>query len=169
VTLDSFGNATAVLWTHGCIGSATVISATLDVAPNTTTSTTFDVFPPQETPEGLEPLPFRQTSIAGGGVATIVEAEVRRASDAKFEVSASNLLHRCHVNRKPYLHWIYEGKERTGGRAVRVTLDNNSNGFAVVLGGGCQVGESLITGELVYSPFTSFVTGFKVLPAEEVL
>jgi len=146
-----------------------VISATLGVAPHTTTSTTFTVLPGEAAPEDFETVPSAQTSIAGGGVATIIRAEVPRASLARFEISASNLLHRCRVNGKPYLHWIFSNKERTGGKAVRVTLDNNGNGFAVVLGGGCQVGESLVTGELIYSPYTSFVTEFKVLPAQEIL
>ena len=166
VTLDSFGNAIAVFWTHACLAGQTTISATLGVAPNTTTRTTFTVYPAMSRPEGFETLPFRQIE-SGGGVATIIEAEVSRSSEAKMEINATNLLRRCHL--KPHLHWIYDGKERTGGRAVRVTLDNNGLGFAVVLGSECQAGQSLITGELIYSPYTSFVTSFAVLPPEEVL
>lgn len=166
VTLDKFGNAIAVPWSHGCRAGETTITATLGVAPNTKASATFTVLPSAGGPEGFATLPASQVE-SGLGVATIVEATVPKSGEAKFEIKAPNLSRRCHL--KPHLHWLYEGKERAGGTAVKVTLDNNGEGFAVVLGAECQVGESLVTGEEVTSPFRSFVTYFDVLPPQELI
>jgi len=59
---------------------------------------------------------------------------------------------------------------RAGGKAVRLTLDNKGNAFAVVLGGPrCAVGESLILAELIQSPYTQFTTSFLAEPPREVL
>jgi hypothetical protein len=146
VTLDSFGNATAVLWSSGCAASETQLSATLDVAPNTTPVTTFAVLPPSQTPAGLRALPSSQVEGAEFSFATVLEATFSSGAGKRIELSASNLFHRCKT--KPHLHWI----------------------FAIVLGGpSCTVGESLILGELIQPPYSQYTTSFTALPPREVL
>jgi hypothetical protein len=168
VMLDAFGNATAVMWSSGCAAGETHVRATLGVAPNTTAETSFTVFPPIEVPEGLEALPSRQVEGSEFSFATVVDAEFRHAGLKKAQVIASNLHHRCHV--KPHLHWIYQGKERAGGKAVTLKLDANGGGFAVIIGGpSCAVGESLILAELIEAPYTQYTTSFLAEPPHEVL
>jgi hypothetical protein len=168
LTLDSFGNATAVLWSSGCAGSQTQLSATLDVAPHTTAATTFTVLPSSQTAPGVRALPSNQVEGAEFSFATVLEAEFSNGAGKRIEVSASNLFHRCKT--KPHLRWIYQGKERAGGKAVRLTLDNNGNAFAIILGGpSCTVGESLILAELIQPPYTQYTTSFTDEPPREVL
>lgn len=167
-TLDAYGNAIVVLWSSGCSGRETQISARLSVPPNTTATTTFDVLPPVATPPGLSAVPSRQVEGSEFGLATVIEAEFSNAAQKTLEISASNLYHRCKA--KPHLRWIYQGKEKTGVKAVRVTLDNNGNAFAVVLGGpSCAVGEGLVVAELIRSPYTQYTTSFLGEPPREVL
>jgi hypothetical protein len=169
VTLDTFGNATAVMWASGCAAGETHVRATLGVPPNTVRETSFAVLPPSETVAGVTALPHSQVEGAEGSLATVIEAEFApRDAERKVELNAAGLFHRCAT--KPHLHWIFQGRERAGGKVARVTLDNNGNAFAIVLGGpSCAVGESLIVAQLIRSPYTYYTTNFIGLPPREVL
>jgi hypothetical protein len=169
VTLDTFGNATVVLWSSGCSAGETHLRAILGVAPNTTSEESFTVFPPVETPPGIYVLPSHQVEGSRGTFATIVESEFgARGARQRAEVSASNPFHRCKTT--PHLRWIFQGKEKAGIKAVKLTLDNDGNGFAVILGGpSCTAGESLILSELIGPPYTQYVTSFVAVPPREVL
>lgn len=167
-TLDKFGNATAVLWSVHCGGGETLLTAKLDVAPFTIAQTNFAVLPPQRTPSGLSALPRAQVEGAEGTFASVIDTGFENGSGLKAEISAANVYHRCRA--RPHLHWIYQGKEKTGGKSVKVKLDNNGLAFAILLGGpSCQVGESLIVAELIHTPYTAFTTSFAGEPPREVL
>jgi hypothetical protein len=168
VTLDAFGNATAVMWSSGCKAGETEVIATLDAPPGTTVMTTFAVLPPDETQSGVYALPSHQVEGGEYTFATIIELEVPNGAENRVAINAANLHNRC--RSKPHLHWIYEGKEKSGAKTVTEKLDNNGNAFAIVLGGpGCQTGESLIVGELVDKPYTQDTTSFVLEPPREIL
>jgi hypothetical protein len=112
VTLDKFGNATAVLWSVHCGGGETLLTAKLDVAPFTVAQTSFAVLPPHRTPSGLWALPSAQVEGAQGTFATVIDTGFENGSQLKAEISAANLYHRCRA--RPHLHWIYQGKEKPG-------------------------------------------------------
>jgi hypothetical protein len=124
------------------------------------------VLPPNEGPSGLTALPNHQVEGSEFSFATILEAGFSDGAEKKMELNASNLFYRCKA--KPHLRWIYQGKEKVGGKSVRVKLDNDGMGFAVVLGGpSCAVGESLILAELIQPPYTQYTTSFTALPPAE--
>lgn len=166
VTLDEFGNATAIVWSVGCKAGATEISATPN-ATHKTVTTTFDVLPPVTTPSGAFTLPAHQVEGAQFTFATIVETEFSDGAQKRVIINAGNLLSRCKT--KPKLHWIYDGKERAGGKAVTATLDDDGNGFVIVLGAGdCAAGDSLILAELNDKPYTQYTTSFALQPPAEM-
>jgi hypothetical protein len=168
VTLDKFGNAAAVLWSVHCGSGETLLTAKLDVAPFSVAQTSFAVLPPHRTPSGLWALPRAQVEGAEGTFATVIDTGFENGSQLKAEISAANVYHRCRA--RPHLHWIYQGREKTGGKSVTVKLDNNGLAFAILLAGpSCQVGESLIVAELIQAPYTAFTTSFVGEPPREVL
>jgi hypothetical protein len=167
VTLDSYGNALAVLWASGCRAGETHISATLGVPPDTNVQTSFTVLPPQPASPGASTIPAREIEGATGEIATVIEATFSQGALKRVELSASNLFHRCAT--KPHLHWIYHGRERAGGKTALVNADANGNAFTIVLGAGCSVGESLVLAELTQRPYTQYVTSFIGLPPQEML
>jgi hypothetical protein len=107
---------------------------------------------------------------SASSVADIIEVECEPVYSEKYvRISANELYSRCDKKlywRTPYGH--DEGANKYGfvtGPSFSVELDNDGNATAIVLGGpSCAAGESLIAGHLESAPFTTFTTGFTVLP-----
>ena len=99
-------------------------------------------------------------------VADIIEVECEEVyAEKTVEISANELYSRCAQKlywRTPYGHT--EVPFATGPN-FKVTLDNDGNATAIVIGGpSCAAGESLIAAHLEVAPFTTTTTAFTVLP-----
>ena len=162
VTLDESGQATAVASGYGCNPGETLLAASLDSAPYSTVDTTFTVLPPSQGTPGVFALPERVVEGGNGTVAAVVEVVFEPVfAQAPAELALSNLSNRC----KHHLLWIFQGREKGGGKSIEVQLDNNGRAFAIVIGGpGCSRGESLIVAELVLAPYTQFTTALTIEP-----
>jgi hypothetical protein len=123
------------------------------------------VLPPSELLAGVYALPRQQVEGSEHSVAFVVDAAFAKALQGKAEFAAPNLFHRCRT--APHLRWIYEGKEAVGATAIALTLDDNGNGFAIVLAASCLPGETRIGAELIESPYTQYTTGFIAEPPRE--
>jgi hypothetical protein len=160
VTLDEAGQATAVASGYGCIPGETLLAASLDSAPYSTVESTFTVLAPSQGTPGVFAHPERPVEGGDGTVADIVEAVFEPVfAQERTELVLSNLSNRC----KRHLLWIFQGREKTGGKSIEVQLDNNGRAFAIVIGGpGCSRGESLIVAELVLAPYTQLTTALTI-------
>jgi len=99
-------------------------------------------------------------------IADIIEVECEEVyAEKTVQISANELYSRCDQKlywRTPYGHT--EIPFATGPN-FKVTLDNDGNATAIVIGGpSCAAGESLIAAHLEVAPFTTATTGFTVLP-----
>ncbi len=96
-------------------------------------------------------------------VADIVEVECEEVyAEKDVTISANELYSRC----AKHLYWTEPSDfDPSSGPSTTVTLDNDGNATAIVMGGpSCAAGESLISAHLDVAPFTTVVTGFTVLP-----
>jgi hypothetical protein len=169
VELDADGNATvAVLAGPKCQSGESLVSAHMEERPFETFTTSFAALPPAPTPPGVYAMPSAQVEDAGSsGVATIIEAEFAGASEKTVRIGAEELFRRCEV--KPHLHWIEEdGIDHEGVSEVDgVPLDNDGNGFVIVLGdSSCAPGSSLIEADLESNPFTTQTSEFTIQPPQ---
>jgi hypothetical protein len=103
---------------------------------------------------------------SASSIADIVEVECEEVyAEHHVKISANELFSRC--DRRLYWRTPYAGQvnQFQSGPSFEVTLDNDGNATAVVLGGpSCAAGESLISAHLTEAPFTTVTTGFTVLP-----
>jgi hypothetical protein len=165
VFLDDDGNANAVVWGGpSCASRTYTIYASMDSPPHFTTSTTFRVRPPQNTPHGVYAVPAYQVEDSTySDIATVIEVEYP-AYDAgqTVTVKSDELYYSC-----TSLLWVGEDEVilagGEGADSANVTLDNNGNAFVVVLGEGCAPGTDTITADLGIAPYNGYQTMFKVL------
>jgi hypothetical protein len=101
-------------------------------------------------------------------VADIVEVECEEVfAEHHVKISANELYSRCdkHLDWRTPNNGGNFGLDFEKGPSVEVTLDNDGNATAIVIGGpSCAAGESLISAHLTEAPFTTATTGFTVLP-----
>lgn len=97
-------------------------------------------------------------------IADVVEVECESVfAEKSVTVSAEELYSRCDKR----LYWMTASAfdDKVTGPSFTVTLDNDGNATAVLMGGpSCAAGESLISAHLDSAPYTTAVTGFDVLP-----
>jgi len=103
---------------------------------------------------------------SASSIADIIEVECEEVyAEKTVQISANELYSRCAQKlywRTPYGHTEVPF---TTGPNFKVTLDNDGNATAIVIGGpSCAAGESLIAAHLEVAPFTTATTGFTVLP-----
>jgi hypothetical protein len=169
--LDVNGNANVglIAGPH-CMPGESLITLDQDEAPYETFTTSFEVLPTKNTPQGLSASPASQVEDAeSSGVVTVIQTEFNEAAEAKVRLGAAQLYHRC--QRGPHLLWVRENREVVPGPELAgehaVELDNNGNGFALAIGtDSCAQGPSLIEGDLEASPYTTTTTEFTVLPPQ---
>jgi len=172
LTLDADGNATvALIAGPKCQAGESLISAHMDEAPFESFTTSFTVLPPNDTPMGVTALPSSQVEDSeSSAVATVVEAEFPGAAEARVRLASEELYRRCQV--PPHLRWVQESREIVEGAPElagpsALQLDNNGNGFALLIGdSSCVPGSSLIEADLEEKPFTTLTTQFTVLPPQ---
>ena len=107
---------------------------------------------------------------SASSVADVIEVECEPVYAEKYvRITDNELYSRCDNSlywRTPYGH--DEEANKYGfvtGRGITVELDNDGNATAVVLGGpSCAAGETLVAAHLESAPYTTFTTGFEVLP-----
>ncbi len=96
-------------------------------------------------------------------VADIIEVECEEVyAEKTVEISANELYSRC--DQKLYWRTPYGHTEVpfTTGPNFKVTLDNDGNATAIVIGGpSCAAGESLIAAHLEVAPFTTTTTALR--------
>jgi len=97
-------------------------------------------------------------------VADIIEVGCEEVyAEKTVEISANELYSRC--DQKLYWRTPHSQTYFTTGPNLKVTLDNDGNATAIVIGGpSCAAGESLIAAHLEVAPFTTTTTAFTVLP-----
>jgi len=167
VTLDNDGNATAVVWGGpSCAPSTDLITATLNVAPYTTASTTFRVRPPANTPPGVTANPRSQVEDSvWSSAATVIQVEFPSVfAEKTVDISSQELFQRCGI--APNVLWVGPEETVLGNNvpSISVTLDNNGNAFVVaLLGASCASGPSTIVADLTVAPYTTYTTTFNIL------
>jgi hypothetical protein len=164
VELDPDGNATvALLAGPNCTpNSDNMITVHQEETPFESFTTSFAILPPAPTREGVEAKPERQVEDDfSSAFATIIQAEFPGIAEERVRIASEELFHRCRVF--PHLRWILiNGSERIGVSEVTgVPLDNDGNGFVIVIGdSSCVPGRSLIEADLEESPFTTLKPAF---------
>ncbi len=167
--LDADGNATVALRAGPeCAAGESLITAHMEEEPFESFTTSFSVLPPVTTAPGVFALPAAQVEdSSSSAVATIIEAEFPGGSEKLVHIASEELFHRCQV--APHLRWIrMNGATEVGVSEVDdVQLDNDGNAFVIAIGdGSCAEGPSLIEADLLSKPFTTFMTGFTILPPQ---
>ncbi len=174
--LDVDGNANvALIAGPNCMVGESLITLDENEPPYETFTTSFQVLPAVNTPQGLYITPAAQVEDAeSSGVITIAQAEFGKASEQHVRIGAEQLYDRC--QRDAGLIIIpatRDGVEvpvevpdtvESGGELLdAIELDNNGNGFAILIGGdSCAEGTSLIEADLEESPFTTETGTFTV-------
>jgi hypothetical protein len=155
----------------------------LEAAPFTTSTTNFTILPPAPSQPGVTASPSSEVEDSVfSSVATIVEVEFPTVyAERKVNISAEQLFARCMV--PPSLVWVGADGDVLGGgipdggeedaiagatESVEVQLDNDGNAFVAILGGGsCASGSSLIEASLTEAPYTTYTTEFTIEPPGE--
>ena len=170
VHLDVDGNANVGLIAGPkCMVGESLITLDENESPYETFTTSFQVLPSVNTPQGLYVEPASQVEDAeSSGVVTSIQAEFSHASEQYVRLGYGQLYDRCERHDKTIL--VKANRETvTGEREAleAIELDNNGNGFALLLGSdSCAEGTSLIEGDLESSPFTTETGTFTVLPPQ---
>ena len=96
-------------------------------------------------------------------IADVVEVECEPVfAEHTIRFSSQELFSRCQHHLTWSLPYPYNP---VSGSGFTVTLDNDGNATAVIMGGpGCAAGESLISAHMEQAPFTTVTTAFTVLP-----
>jgi hypothetical protein len=168
VHLDVNGNANvALIAGPNCMVGESLISVDENESPYETFTTSFQVLPSVNTPPGLYITPAAQVEDAeSSGVITIAQAEFKRASEQYVRLGYEQLTDRCEANDHNILVEMNRNEEtNTEEDLGAIRLDNNGNGFAVLIGSdSCAEGLSLIESDLEASPFTTQTGTFLVEP-----
>jgi len=171
VHLDVDGNANVGLIAgSNCMVGESLITLDENESPYETFTTSFQVLPAVNTPQGLYITPSSQVEDAeSSGVITIAQAEFSHASEQYVRIGARQLLDRCKRDAKLIIVRadrkidIESNDEGDGELLNAIELDNNGNGFALLLGSdSCAEGTSLIEADLESSPFTTETGTFTV-------
>ncbi len=173
VELDNDGNATAiVIGGPSCAAGESLIAAHLESAPYTTVTTGFTVLAPRPTTPGVFATPSNKVEDeTTSSVATIVQVEFPPVFAEEYvNVDFSQLFARCHQDNKTEVLQMdiygYAALE-VGHETERVQLDNDGNGFFVLIGNSsCASGTSLIEASLENAPYTTYTTNFTIEPPQ---
>ena len=166
VHLDVDGNANvALIAGPNCMVGESLISVDENEAPFETFTESFKVLPAVNTPESLTLLPSSQVEDAySSGAITIAQAEFARSSEEYVRLGYEQLADRCQSGVGAHL--ITESRNDITGEEETlkaIQLDNNGNGFAVLVGDdSCAEGPSLIEADLESSPFTTLSADFTI-------
>jgi len=167
VHLDVDGNANvALIAGPNCMVGESLISVDENEPPFETFTESFKVLPATDTEPGLTMLPSEQVEDAySSGVITIAEAEFERASEQYVRLGYEQLADRCQSGVGA--HVITQTREDITWEEETlkaIHLDNNGNGFALLVGDdSCASGPSLIEADLESSPFTTYTADFTTL------
>ena len=138
--LDDDGNATVVLFAGpGCKPGESQITVDEIEYPNETYMAPFTVTPPEETEEGVFPMPNHEVEDdITSSAATIIQVEFPGIAEAKVTVNAEQMLLDCDRGARtvwvgPNEKVITETEGRIEGEKALVT-DNDGNAFVVLLG-----------------------------------
>ena len=165
VHLDVDGNANVglIAGPHCMVGES-LITLDENESPYETFTTSFQVLPAVNTPQGLYVTPSSQVEDAeSSAVITIVQAEFSHASEQYVRLGYGQLYDRCERGLKAKViradrTWNIEPETLEA-----IELDNNGNGFALLVGSdSCAEGTSLVEGDLESSPFTTETGTFTV-------
>ncbi len=164
VVLDDDGNATAVVWGGpSCAATQDLVTADLEVAPYTTTTTHVKISPPQTTKISLHSYPGQEVEDAStSSVAAIFYAEFPSVyAEQQVEFSDPQLYDRCSGG----ITWVGpDGVVLGTGKSVTTTLDDNGNAWVVALAGpSCASGDTLAQVDLVGPTYKTLTTNFTVL------
>jgi len=166
LSLDVDGNANVGLIAGpGCMVGESLVTLDENESPYETYTTSFQVLPAVNTTQGLTMWPSSQVEDAtSSGVVTIAEAEFSGASEDQVRLGAEQLYDRC--QKGEHLIIVKSDRETTedeGELLDAINLDNNGNGFALLVGSdSCAEGKSLIESDLESSPFTTETASFTV-------
>ena len=164
--LDVDGNANVGLIAGpNCMVGESLISVDENESPYETFTTSFQVLPAVNTPQGIYVTPSSQVEDATtSSVVTTVQAEFKGASEQYVRLGMNQLFDRCEVGDKDLLVQAdREAIETTREHLKAIELDNNGNGFALLLGSNsCAEGTSLIEGDLETAPFTTETGTFTI-------
>jgi hypothetical protein len=167
VPVDEDGNANVGLIAGPrCMVGESLITVDEEESPYETFTTSFELLPSVNTPQGLYVTPSSQVEDAeSSSVVTIASAEFEHSSEAWVRIGAKQLQNRCHAETSP-LVILNESREEVSylGEATKaIKLDDNGNGFVLLIGhDSCAEGTSLIEGDLTESPFTTETGTFTV-------
>ena len=166
VKLTGAANATLALWGDSCSTGTNLITAHLEQSPFETTTTSFDVLPPELTTPGVHALPSAQVeNKVYGSAATVVEVSLSpdEIGDSVLFQSAE-LYQGCAAT--PHLTWIGPDATVLAGSAEeisKVTPDLDGHAYVVVLGGrSCMEASYIIDAFVEQSPFTTYSTDFTI-------
>ena len=142
-----------------------LISVDENSSPYETYTTSFQVLPTSNTPQGLFITPAKQVEDSEtSSVVTIAQAEFTNASEKHVRIGAKQLFSRC--QKEDGLDIVKMDRtvvEEEPELLNAIELDNNSNGFALLLGRrSCAEGKSLIEADLEESPFTTQTANFTI-------
>jgi hypothetical protein len=165
--LDVNGNANvALIAGPKCMVGESLISVDETAPPYETFTTSFQVLPAVNTPPGLFITPAAQVEDAeSSGVITIAQAEFKGASEAKVRLGYEQLNDRCASDEPGSILIKADRTEYSDYEEVlsAIELDNNGNGFAVLVGAdSCAEGLSLIESDMESPPFTTQTGTFMV-------
>jgi hypothetical protein len=171
VHLDVDGNANVGLIAGPrCMVGESLITLDENEPPYETFTTSFQVLPAVNTPQGLYITPSSQVEDAeSSSVVTIAQAEFPGNSEKTVRIASQQLYDRCHYGGLyivPAYSVINEPgleKEGYGELLEAIYLDNNGNGFVLLVGvDSCAEGTSLVEADLESSPFTTETGTFTI-------
>jgi len=157
--LDVNGNANVGLIAGpGCHVGGSLITVDELEAPYETYVTEYKVLPTENTTEGLFITPSSQVEDQQtSSVVTIAQVETK-VPEGHLRIGAAQLYNRCKYGDR--LEFVKanrsETSEESGELLNAIELDNNGNGFVLLLGEeSCAEGPSLIEADLEEAPFTT--------------
>jgi hypothetical protein len=164
--LDVNGNANVGLIAGPkCMVGESLITLDENASPYETYTTSFQVLPTANTPQGLFATPAVQVEDQeSSGVVTIAQAEFAKSSEMSVRIGAKQLFDRC--QRGDHLEIVKMNREviEEAPEVLKaIELDNNGNGFVLLMGtDSCAEGKSLIEADLEQGEFTTLTTPFTV-------
>lgn len=179
--LDADGNANVgLLAGPNCTPGESLITLEENSSPYETFTTSFEVLPPMNTTPGLTIMPASQVEDAEtSSVITIAQAHFSGAADKHVRIGAEQFSDRCKDGIGVWILGPSAGPlvmastpvnapatpsfRFPGERADAIQLDNNSNGFVLLIGSkSCAEGSSLIEADLEESPFSTATGTFTI-------
>lgn len=165
--LDQDGNANVglIAGPH-CMAGGSLITVDELESPYETYVTEYKVLPAENTPEGLAITPEQQVEDQEtSSVVTIAQVEFANSAEKTVRIGAGQLYDRCKYGDR--LEIVKENRddysEETTEATDAIELDNNGNGFVLLLGEeSCAEGPSLIEADLEQSPFTTLKKDFTI-------